>query len=203
MAAMVAHPLDSPSPFAAPSTTAGGVQRLLLFCGSRAGADPRHAAMARAVGRLLGERGVDLVYGGGALGLMGETAHAVLAAGGRIEGVIPQFLKDWEVADPLCHDMTVVPTLHERKARMFARADAVLALPGGLGTLDELVEILSWRNLRLHAKPAWLLGDGDFWRPFLQLLAHLADSGFVGRDILDSVELLPDVEALAARLPRP
>ena len=196
---MAAHPLDSP----APSATAGAIQRLLLFCGSRPGADPRHAAMARKVGRLLGESGVDLVYGGGALGLMGETAHAVLAAGGRIEGVIPQFLKDWEVADPLCHDMTVVPTLHERKARMFERADAVLALPGGLGTLDELVEILSWRNLRLHAKPVWLLGDGDFWRPFLHLMAHMAESGFAGRDTLDSVELLPDVDALAARLSPP
>lgn len=196
---MALHPLDSP----APSTTAGGVQRLLLFCGSRPGADPRHAATARAVGRLLGEAGVDLIYGGGALGLMGETAHAALDAGGRVEGVIPRFLVDWEVADPRCHDMTVVPNLHERKARMFERADAVLALPGGLGTLDELVEILSWRNLRLHAKPVWLLGDGAFWEPFLALMAHMVDAGFASRDILDSVELLGDVEALAARLSPP
>lgn len=196
---MAAHPLDSPAPI----TDRRPVRRVLVFCGSRSGADPRHAELAAGVGRLLADRGIGLVYGGGALGLMGEIGRATLARGGSAEGVIPRFLKDWEVAEPACHDMTVVDSLHTRKAVMFERADAVLALPGGLGTLDELVEILSWRNLRLHAKPVWLMGDGDFWGPFLALLGHLVDQGFAGREVTAAIETLPDVAALAARLSPP
>lgn len=196
---MAAHPLDSPAPI----TDRRPVRRVLVFCGSRSGADPRHAALAAGVGRLLAERGIGLVYGGGALGLMGEIGRATLAGGGHAEGVIPRFLKDWEVAEPTCHDMTVVDSLHTRKAVMFERADAVLALPGGLGTLDELVEILSWRNLRLHAKPVWLMGDGDFWAPFRALLGHLVDQGFAGREVTAAIETLPDLGALAARLSPP
>lgn len=196
---MAAHPLDSPAPLA----DCRPIRRLLVFCGSRSGVDPRHAALAAEVGRLLAARGVGLVYGGGALGLMGEIGRATLAGGGRAEGVIPRFLKDWEVAEPRCRDMTVVDNLHTRKAVMFERADAVLALPGGIGTLDELVEILSWRNLRLHAKPVWLMGDGDFWAPFLALLRHLVDHGFAGRDVTASIETLPGPAALAARLSPP
>ncbi len=194
---MAAHPLDS---MPAPLADARAIRRVLVFCGSRSGADPRHAALAAEAGRLFAARGIGLVYGGGALGLMGEIGRAVLAGGGTAEGVIPRFLKDWEVAEPLCRDMTVVDSLHTRKAVMFERADAVLALPGGLGTLDELVEILSWRNLRLHAKPVWLLGDGAFWAPFVALLRHLVAEGFAGPEILDSLESLPDLPALAARL---
>lgn len=196
---MAAHPLDSPAPI----TDHRPVRRVLVFCGSRSGADPRHAELAAGVGRLLADRGIGLVYGGGALGLMGEIGRATLARGGSAEGVIPRFLKDWEVAEPACHDMTVVDSLHTRKAVMFERADAVLALPGGVGTLDELVEILSWRNLRLHAKPVWLMGDGDFWGPFLALLGHLVDQGFAGREVTAAIETLPDLAALAARLSPP
>jgi len=204
---MASHPLDSlPSrPEAdrelAMKTTDRAVRRLLVFCGSRSGADPRHAATAASVGVLLASRQVTLVYGGGALGLMGEAGRAALAAGGTVEGVIPLFLKDWEVAEPLCEDMTVVDSLHTRKAVMFERADAVLALPGGLGTLDELVEILSWRNLRLHSKPVWLIGDCGYWEPFMALIAHLVREGFGSGDILGAIEHLPSVDALAARLP--
>lgn len=196
---MRTHPLDSPPP--APSAN-GAIGRVLVFCGSRAGVDPRHAALAADVGRLFADRGIGLVYGGGALGLMGEAGRAVLAGGGTAEGVIPRFLKDWEVAEPLCEDMTVVDSLHTRKAVMFERADAVLALPGGLGTLDELIEVMSWRNLRLHAKPIWLMGDGSFWAPFLALLEHVVAAGFAGADILSYVEVLPDAPALAERLAR-
>jgi uncharacterized protein (TIGR00730 family) len=194
------HPLDSPPPAAAET---GIIRRVLVFCGSRPGADPRHAAMAADVGRLFADCGVGLVYGGGALGLMGEAGRAVLAGGGTAEGVIPRFLKDWEVAEPLCKDMTVVDSLHTRKAVMFERADAVLALPGGLGTLDELIEVMSWRNLRLHTKPIWLMGDGAFWAPFTALLQHVVSAGFAGADILSTIEVLPDAHALAARLARP
>ncbi len=194
---MARHPLDSPAPAPEP----GAIRRLLIFCGSRSGHDPRHATTAAAVGTLLARRHVTLIYGGGALGLMGEAGRAALAAGGTIEGVIPRFLKDWEVAEPLCEDMTVVDSLHTRKAVMFERADAVLGLPGGLGTLDELVEILSWRNLRLHAKPVFLLGDAGYWQPFLALLDHVVAEGFGGGDTREAVEHLPTVDALAARLP--
>ncbi len=188
------HPLDLPEQGTrAPARPVG---RLLLFCGSRTGRDPRHAALARAVGALLARRGIGLVYGGGALGLMGEAGRAVLCRGGGAEGVIPRFLKEWEVAEPQCADMTVVDSLHTRKAVMFERADAVLALPGGLGTLDELIEILSWRNLRLHAKPVWLMGDGAFWAPFLDLLGHVVREGFASADILGHVTAVDDLATL-------
>lgn len=195
---MPAHPLDSPAhlhPSPQPPARIGSV---LVFCGSRSGADPRHASLAASVGRTLAKSNVTLVYGGGALGLMGEAGRAALAAGGQVKGVIPGFLKDWEVAEPLCQDMMITDSLHSRKHVMFEQADAILALPGGLGTLDELVEVLSWRNLRLHAKPVWLMGDGGFWSPFLALLRHCVDCGFAGPDILTHVELLADADALAA-----
>lgn len=198
---MRAHPLDSPAPAA--SAAPGPVRSLLVFCGSRAGADPGHAALARAVGQLLARRRVRLVYGGGALGLMGEVGRAAIAAGGAATGIIPRFLKEWEVAEPACADMRVVDSLHLRKAAMFEAADAVLALPGGLGTLDELVEVLSWRNLRLHARPVWLLGGGAFWAPFRALLVHLVEEGFAAPEILGHVQELPDLDALAALLPAP
>ena len=196
---MSSHPLDSPSP----PLARGPIRSILVFCGSRSGVDPRHAALAADVGALLASRGVGLVYGGGALGLMGECGRAAIAGGGRVEGVIPRFLKDWEVAEPSCRDMIVVDSLHTRKHLMFDHADAVLALPGGLGTLDELVEVLSWRNLRLHSKPVWLLGDGDFWRPFVALLEHVVTTGFAGPDTTTYVEWLPDTHALAAALSLP
>ncbi len=194
---MTPHPLDDPMPPA----DASEIRRLLLFCGSRSGADPCHAGTAAAIGRLVAERGVTLVYGGGSLGLMGEAGRAAIAAGGTVQGVIPRFLKDLEVAEPLCRDMAVVGSLHARKALMFERADAVLALPGGLGTLEELVEILSWRHLRLHAKPVWLLGDNAFWSPFIALIDHMLGSGFVGPNCHAVLEQLESVDALAARLP--
>ena len=196
---MVAHPLDSPEA----DVAAQPIRNVLVFCGSRPGHDPRHALLAAEIGRTLAAHGVGLVYGGGALGLMGEIGRAAIAAGGPVQGIIPRFLKEWEVAEPLCDDMTVTDSLHARKALMFDRCDAVLALPGGLGTLDELIEVLSWRNLRLHEKPVWLMGDGDFWAPFLALIRHNVDSGFVGADTLSHVETIEGTDALAALLSRP
>lgn len=198
---MTAHPLDSPSPIT-PLMERAGIRSVLVFCGSRPGRDSCHAELAAAVGRMLAERGVTLVYGGGALGLMGEVGRAAIEAGGQVKGVIPRFLKDWEVAEPLCTDMTVTETLHARKAVMFAEADAILALPGGLGTLDELVEVLSWRNLRLHAKPVWLVGEAAFWDPFLALLRHTVEAGFSSPEILAHVSHVGGTDALAAHLSR-
>lgn len=175
------------------------IRSLCLFCGSRAGADPAHSALAEAFGRLLAARGVTLVYGGGALGLMGIAARAALAGGGRVIGVIPEFLKAWEVAEPALADLRVVPTLHARKALMHELSDAVVALPGGWGTYDELFEVLSWRNLGLHTKPIWLLG-GAFWRPFEDLLRHTESAGFGDAALGPMIEPLDGLDALAARL---
>lgn len=196
MGHMQPHPHDLPPADAVERP----IGRLLVFCGSRPGRDPAHARTARDVGHRLAERGVTLVYGGGGLGLMGEMARAALQAGGRVEGIIPRFLMELEVAQPGLSELVVVESLHLRKAEMFARADAVLALPGGIGTLDELIEILSWRNLRLHSRPVLLLGDGDFWQPFLVLLEHLAAAGFVNKAVTAQLRLLPDVAALDALL---
>lgn len=196
MAPMRPHPYESPPAEAA----TGPIRRLLVFCGSRSGHDPAHRALAAEVGRLLARRATTLVYGGGSLGLMGELARAALAGGGRVEGVIPRFLLDLEVAETSLSEMVVVESLHVRKAEMFRRADAVLALPGGIGTLDELVEILSWRNLRLHDRPILLMGDGGFWTPFLDLLEHLAASGFASAGTAEQIRWLPSVEALDALL---
>jgi hypothetical protein len=143
---------------------------------------------------------VTLVYGGGALGLMGEMARAALAGGGRVEGVIPRFLMDLEVAQPGLSELVVVDSLHSRKAEMFDRSDAVLALPGGVGTLDEIIELLSWRNLRLHERPMWLMGPPGFWAPLLSLLAHLEAQGFASPGLAGVLTLLDGPEALEALL---
>ena len=134
---------------------------ICIYCGSRAGVDPAYAAAAREVGTLLGRMGAQLVYGGGRVGLMGEVADATLAAGGRVVGVIPESLKRLEVGHGGLHELHVVPTMHLRKQMMAERADAFLALPGGIGTLEELYEVWTWRQLGYHDKPVGLLNvDG-------------------------------------------
>ena len=131
-----------------------------MFCGASSGGDPSYREAAARVGRTLAERGIELVYGGGRLGLMGAVADAALGAGGRVTGVIPSGLVDRELAHRGVTELRIVSTLHERKAVMAELADAFLALPGGLGTLEELAEVLSWAQLGLHAKPIGaLLGD--------------------------------------------
>lgn len=177
-----------------------GIRAICLFCGSREGRDPAHAALADALGSLLAARGVTLVYGGGGIGLMGRAARATKAGGGKVVGVIPRFLMREEIAQTGLDELQVVPTLHDRKMRMHERADAILALPGSIGTLDELFEAITWRELRLHAKPIWLLGPKGYWAPFMTLLRHVADTGFAPPDLFDLVEELPDLDALAARL---
>lgn len=184
-------------------TTAPPIRSLCLFCGSRAGADPAHAATADALGRLLAGRGVTLVYGGGAIGLMGIAARACMAAGGRVIGVIPRFLMTEEIAQRGLDELIVVDTLHERKAQMHARSDAILALPGSIGTLDELMEALTWRELGLHDKPVWLLGANNYWRPLVELLRHIADEGFAPSNLFELVEPLASLDALAEKLSAP
>ena len=177
------------------------ITSLLLFCGSRSGHDPAQAALATALGTLLAERGVTLVYGGGGVGLMGLAARAAMAGGGKVVGIIPLALMTAEIAQAGLAEMHVVATLHERKALMHARADAIIALPGSIGTLDELFESVTWRELGIHDKPIWLLGANDYWAPLTALMRHIADQGFAPPDLDRLCETLPDLAALSARLP--
>ena len=155
------------------------LRAICVFCGASAGRDDAYRAAAETVGRALAGRGIRLVYGGGRLGLMGAVADAALAAGGDVIGVIPRGLVDRELAHPGLGELVVVETLHERKAQMAARADAFLALPGGLGTLEELAEVLSWAQLDLHTKPIGLLDVRGYFGPLEAFLDHAVAEGFV------------------------
>ena len=155
------------------------MKRVCVFCGSSAGARPVYAEAARAMGRLLAERGIGLVYGGGNVGLMGEVADAVLAGGGEVVGVIPRSLVEREVGHGGLSELRVVGTMHERKAMMADLADGFVALPGGFGTLDELCEILTWSQLGIHAKPCGILNVDGYFDALLALFDHAVAEAFV------------------------
>ncbi len=155
------------------------IRSICVFCGASSGHDPRYAADAAAIGERLASRGIQLVYGGGRLGLMGILADAALAAGGRVVGVIPRGLVDRELAHPGVTELRIVDTLHERKAVMAELADGFIALPGGLGTLEELAEVLSWAQLDLHTKPIGLLDVAGYYARFEGFLDHAVAEGFV------------------------
>jgi uncharacterized protein (TIGR00730 family) len=155
------------------------VRRLCVFCGSRRGSDPRHAEAAADLGRRLAARGIGLVFGGGSIGLMGVVADAVLAGGGRAIGVIPHGLAARELAHRGVPDMRVVPTMHARKALMAELADGFVALPGGMGTFDELFEIVTWAQLGIHRKPVGVLDVAGYYDPLVALLDHATTAGFV------------------------
>lgn len=155
------------------------LRRVAVFCGSNVGTDPAYAHAARDLGELLVERGIDLVYGGGHVGLMGVVADAVLAGGGEVTGVIPQDLWDKEVGHRGLTELLIVDSMHERKLAMADRADAFVALPGGVGTFEELFEAITWTQLGIHAKPAGLLDVAGFYRPLLDFLDSTVDAGFL------------------------
>jgi uncharacterized protein (TIGR00730 family) len=155
------------------------IRSICVFCGASAGGDEAYRRAAAAVGRTLAERGIRLVYGGGRLGLMGAVADAALASGGAVVGVIPRGLVDRELAHGDVTELIVVETLHERKAQMAEHADAFLVLPGGLGTLEELAEVLSWAQLDLHAKPIGLLDVKGYFGALEAFLDHAVGEGFV------------------------
>jgi len=155
------------------------VKRLAVYCGSAPGSDEMFADATRATASAMVTRGVDLVYGGGRLGLMGLVADSVLAEGGRVYGVIPAALVDLEVAHTGVTELYRVANMHERKAKMTDLADAFLALPGGIGTLDELFEAWSWNALGYHAKPFCVLNVGGFWDGLIQFMDHATQSGFL------------------------
>lgn len=184
------------------------VQNICVYCGSGPGTDPRYVAAAQTLGRAIADAGLGLVYGGGSLGLMGETARATLGNGGRVTGIIPTFLSEKERMLKDVDELIVVDDMHERKMLMFKRADAFVALPGGIGTLEELVEQLTWSQLGQHGKPVVIANIADFWSPFLSLLEHMRAQKFIREglevnfEVVDRAEdIVPAVQRLAANPP--
>ena len=182
------------------------IRNVCVYCGSGNGNDARFGDAAEELGRALAAASVGLVYGGGGEGLMGRLARSTLAAGGYVTGIIPNFLVRKEHALTAAQEMVVVDTMHERKQAMFDRADAFVALPGGAGTLEELVEQLTWAQLNRHVKPILLADIGGFWRPLLALFAHMRLKGFIreGFDLRYLVaerieDVLPMLRAAAER----
>ncbi len=158
------------------------IRSVCVFCGSRVGDDPGFRAAARQLGEQFARHGIRLVYGGGSIGLMGVLADAVLKHGGEVHGVIPEFLDRIEVGHTKLTSLDVVDSMHLRKAQMAEMSDAFLVLPGGLGTLDETMEILTWRQLGLHDKPILLLDHKGYWEPLLALIDHVVTRGFAGEE---------------------
>jgi uncharacterized protein (TIGR00730 family) len=163
----------------APMSKPPKIRTLCVYCGSGEGSDPSFAVAARLFGRLMAEANVRLVYGGGGLGLMGALAKSVTAHGGHVTGIIPEFLKERERPPASNEETLVVADMHERKRMMFERADAFVALPGGIGTLEELVEQLTWAQLGRHKKPILMLNQNGFWNPLLELIAHMRLYAFI------------------------
>lgn len=182
------------------------IRNICVYCGSGHGAKPIYAEAARTLGQSLAAHGIGLVYGGGSLGLMGEVARATLDAGGRVTGIIPEFLSEKERMLKDVDELIVTKDMHERKQLMFAKSDAFVALPGGIGTLEELVEQLTWSQLGRHEKPIIVADIGGFWSPFLNLLRHMKEDAFIrsGLDVhftvvSDAANIVPAAVAAAER----
>jgi uncharacterized protein (TIGR00730 family) len=182
------------------------VLSICVYCGSRHGVRADYTAAAIALGQAIGERGWQLVYGGGNVGLMGEVANATLAAGGRVVGVIPESLEKREVGHKGLHELHVVPTMHLRKQMMAERADAFIAMPGGIGTLEELYEVWTWRQLGYHDQPIGLLNTAGYYDALLQFMAHSVREGFLSPEQNAVVQVGSDpvalLDALAAQAQR-
>ncbi|MCX4920075.1 TIGR00730 family Rossman fold protein [Streptomyces sp. NBC_00687] len=180
------------------------MRSVAVFLASSNGSDPAHAALAASVGTELARQGITLVYGGGRRGLMGMVADSALKAGGEVIGVMPRSMVEREWAHEGATQLLICDSMHERKALMAERADAFIALPGGLGTLEEIFEVWSWRQLGFHDKPIGFLDAGGFWAPLLGALRDIAASGFIPASTLDDLAVASDLpgllEALQERL---
>jgi uncharacterized protein (TIGR00730 family) len=184
------------------------IQNICVYCGSGSGTDPAFAQSARDFGRALAENDIGLVFGGGSRGLMGEVASATLAHGGRVVGIIPKFLIDVEQALEGVDELLVTKSMHERKLHMFERSDAFVALPGGIGTLEEFVEQMTWNQIGQHDKPLVLANVQGYWDPFIELLDHMLRHAFIrpGLDVRyhvvdDVLDIIPTVDRLLAARP--
>lgn len=186
------------------------VRNICVYCGSGQGRNPLYAQAAQTLGRMMAEADIGLVYGGGSIGLMGDIARSVLQHGGHVTGIIPEFLSTREIMLRDVQDLIVTKSMHERKQIMFEKSDAFVALPGGIGTLEELVEQLTWSQLGQHTKPI-VLGDIDgFWDPLLSLVAHMREEAFIREGIevalttvRNAEDIVPTVQDLAARSAEP
>lgn len=181
------------------------MKRLAVYCGSATPADPRYIELAREVGTVLAQRGIGLVYGGGRLGLMGAVARGALEAGGEVIGVIPEALVNSEVANHACTELITVSGMHERKARFTDLSDGFITIPGGVGTMDELWEAVSWAQLGYHSDPVGLLNAFGFFDHLIAFNQHMAEVGFirpVHQNILIARDTLPElIDAMAAYQP--
>jgi hypothetical protein len=187
-------------PDPAASLASRKIRSLCVYCGSSAAVDERYRDAASELGARLADAGIELVFGGGRVGLMGLAADAALARGGRVTGVIPARLRDAELAHTGVSELAVVDTMHARKALMGERADAFAILPGGIGTLDETFEILSWKQLGLHDKPIFLVDVAGYWAPLRRLLDHIVESGFAQPRTQRLLRVVANVAALMAAL---
>ncbi len=173
---------------------------ICVFCGSRPGKDPRYLQAAEYLGHLLASEGIELVYGGATSGLMGAVADSVLEKGGKVIGVLPEFLSHKEIAHKQLTELILVPTMHERKLLMYEKSFAFIALPGGIGTLEELVEVTSWNQLGVISKPIGLLNVNGFFDPLLKQLDHMVEEGFLDSQTRDWIDVGPDPETLLERI---
>ena len=171
-----------------------GKKWVCVFCASAAGAHPQYMQAATELGRRIAERGYGLLYGGATVGAMGAVADAALEAGGEVVGVIPEVIREREIDHRGLTELHVVGTMHERKALMASRADAFVALPGGYGTLDEFIEIVTWAQLKIHAKPCVLVNVGGFYDGFLRFLDHTVEQGFIFPENRTLVQVARDPE---------
>lgn len=176
------------------------IKNVCVYCGSGPGTDPLFMDSAAALGKSLAENGVGLVYGGGSIGLMGAVAKGALDHGGRVTGIIPEFLTKRENALERVQEMIVTHDMHERKRLMFERSDAFVALPGGIGTLEELVEQLTWQQLGRHAKPILIADIAGFWQPLIELLTHMRTTAFIRQGLTVDILKAERVEDILPRL---
>ena len=180
------------------------IRNICVYCGSSPGRSPSYVEAANTLGTAMAEAGIGLVYGGGDIGLMGAVAKACVQAGGNVKGIIPEFLigveQEYDIANVDGVDMTVVPDMHTRKRMMFEEADAFIAMPGGIGTLEEIVEIMTWAQLARHTKPMALLNVDDFWSPMVGLVKHMADEGFLHNPERTDLLLDEDPRALLDKI---
>jgi uncharacterized protein (TIGR00730 family) len=172
------------------------IKTLCVFCGSRVGVHPAYEVAARDLGHAIADRGINLIYGAGDIGLMSVVARAALENGGKVTGIIPKFIQDFEVGSPGEIELIVVRSMHERKRTMFDRADAFVALPGGLGTLDETIEMITWKQLQQHKKPIALIDINCYWKPFQELIQAVVDGGFGHIEINELFSVVDNVESV-------
>ncbi|MER0237953.1 TIGR00730 family Rossman fold protein [Fulvimarina sp. MAC8] len=185
------------------------IRSICVYCGSSAGHDPAFISAARDLGMAIAEAGIRLVYGGGTRGIMGAVSEGVIAGGGKVTGIIPRFLIDMEATDrelKRLDELVVTEDMHERKHLMFQRSDAFVALPGGIGTLEELIEILTWGQLGRHEKPIVIANLNGFWNPLKSLLDHMDSEGFIHRAqhvrpimTADIASVIPEIEGALDR----